>query len=98
MFEIEKFRDRVQLICRELRLQRLELVGSAARSDFSEQSDIDVLVSFSGDDRLFGRYFELKERLEKVFERPVDVIEERALKNPFFKKTIERDRVTLYGT
>ncbi|HQY66235.1 MAG TPA: nucleotidyltransferase domain-containing protein [Pyrinomonadaceae bacterium] len=98
MFEIEKFRDRVQLICRELRLQRLELVGSAARSDFSEQSDIDVLVSFSGDDRLFDRYFELKERLEKVFERPVDVIEERAVKNPFFKKTIERDRVTLYGT
>ena len=98
MFEIEKFRDRVQLICRELRLQRLELVGSAARSDFSEQSDIDVLVSFSGDDRLFDRYFELKERLEKGFERPVDVIEERAVKNPFFKKTIERDRVTLYGT
>lgn len=98
MFEIEKFRESVQLICRELRLQRLELVGSAARSDFSEQSDIDVLVSFSGDDRLFDRYFELKERLEKVFERPVDVIEERAVKNPFFKKTIERDRVTLYGT
>lgn len=86
MFEIEKFRDRVQLICRELRLQRLELVGSAARSDFSEQSDIDVLVSFSGDDRLFDRYFELKERLEKVFERPVDVIEERAVKNPFLRR------------
>ncbi len=98
MINIEKFKKRIQKICRDLSLKRLDLVGSAARDDFVDGSDIDVVVSFGGDERLFDRYFELKERLEVVFERPVDVIEERAVKNPYFKKAIEKDRVTIYGT
>ena len=79
-------------------MQRLDLIGSAARDDFASNSDIDVLVNFGGDERLFSRYFDLKERLEAIFERPVDVIEERAVKNPYFKKAIEKDRITIYGT
>jgi uncharacterized protein len=95
---VEEIRQRVQDICRELSLQRLDLIGSAARADLHEQSDIDVLVRFGGDERLFDRYFELKERLEKLFGRPVDVIEERAIKNPYFRRSIDRDRINLYGT
>ena len=98
MIKIEQFRQRIQNICRDLSLQWLDLVGSAAREDFAAGSDIDVLVSFGGDEGLFGRYFELKERLEELFERPVDVIEERAIKNPYFKRMIEKDRIRIYGT
>ncbi len=98
MISIEPYRERVEAICNDLLLMRLDIVGSAARDDFAATSDIDVLVSFGGDDRLFERYFELKERLEEVFERPVDVIEERALRNPYFKESIGRDRILIYGT
>ncbi len=98
MIKIEQFRQSIKTICRELSLQRLEVVGSAARDDFKGDSDVDVLVSFRGDERLFARYFDLKERLEELFERPVDVIEERAIKNPYFRRMIEKDRITLYGT
>lgn len=98
MIKIEQFRQRIQNICRDLSLQWLDLVGSAAREDFAAGSDIDVLVSFGGDEGLFGRYFELKERLEELFGRPVDVIEERAIKNPYFKRMIEKDRIRIYGT
>ncbi len=98
MISIESIRERIASICDELFLIRLDLVGSAAREDFTAESDIDVLVSFGGNERLFERYFELKERLEEVFERAVDVIEERALKNPYFKQAIEKDRVRIYGT
>lgn len=62
------------------------------------QNDIDVLVPFAGNEHLFDRYFELKQRLEKLFSRNADVIEERAIKNPYFKKSIEGDRVKIYGT
>lgn len=98
MIKIDQFRQRVQKVCRDLSLQRLDLVGSAAREDFAADSDVDVLVSFGGDEGLFRRYFDLKERLEEIFERPVDVIEERAVKNPYFKRMIEKDRIRIYGT
>ena len=98
MIKIGKFNHRIQNICRDLSLQRLDIVGSAAREDFSADSDVDVLVNFGNDEELFGRYFDLKERLEEIFERPVDVIEERAIKNPDFKRAVEKDRIKIYGT
>ena len=61
MLEIEGYKPIIEKICRDLRVKRLDLVGSASRDDFqSERSDIDVLVEFDGFDRLFDRYFELK--------------------------------------
>ncbi len=97
MLEISKYKDRVEDVCRELSLLRLDLIGSASRPDFTAKSDIDVLVTFDGDELLFDRYFSLKEKLEAIFERPVDVIEERAIKNPYFRSAVEKDRIRLYG-
>jgi predicted nucleotidyltransferase len=97
MLDINKYRNDIESLCRELSLERLDLVGSAARPDFNEGSDVDVLVTFDGNESLFDRYFTLKERLEAIFEREVDVIEERAIRNPYFRASIEKDRVKLYG-
>jgi uncharacterized protein len=65
--------------------------------DFRENSDIDVLVVFDGDSNLFDRYFELKENLEKIFGRSVDIVMEEAIKNPIFRKSINQDRILLYA-
>lgn len=97
MLEKKKYKNDIESLCRGLSLERLDLIGSAAREDFNEGSDIDVLVTFDGDESLFKRYFTLKEKLEAIFERQVDVIEERAIKNPYFKASIEKDRIELYG-
>ncbi|HQU92106.1 MAG TPA: nucleotidyltransferase domain-containing protein [Pyrinomonadaceae bacterium] len=97
MLDIGKYQKEIEAICRELSLQRLDLIGSASRDDFSPRSDIDVMVTFQGGGSLFTRYFALKERLEKLFERPVDVIEERAISNPYFLRAVSSDRVKLYG-
>ena len=97
MLELNKYQHRIDAVCRELSLLRLDLIGSATRGDFSAKSDIDVLVTFQGDKSLFKRYFALKERLEEIFGRPVDVIEERAISNPYFRKAVEKDRIRIYG-
>lgn len=97
MIDLELYRSQVEELCRRLRVRRLDLIGSAVRADFTPASDVDVLVDFDGDGGLFDRYFILKERLEAIFGRPVDVIEERALRNPYLIKTVERDRRTIYG-
>jgi uncharacterized protein len=97
MINLAPFKSDIEKICKDLSLQKLDLIGSAARDDFSDKSDIDVLVTFAGDENLFARYFLLKERLEKLFKRKVDVIEERAIRNPFFRRAVNRDRINIYG-
>lgn len=97
MLEIDKYRRRIEAVCLELSLSRLDLIGSASRNDFSPASDIDVLITFEGKGNLLKRYFALKERLDEIFGRPVDVIEERAISNPYFRKAVEKDRIKIYG-
>lgn len=99
MFEIEKHKHEIMKICQELRVRFLDVVGSAARDDFeAERSDIDVLIDFDDSDRLFDRYFELKERLEALFGRPVDVIQNKAVNNPYVRQSLDRSKVRIYGS
>ena len=99
MKKFEQHMDAIKKICADLRVKRLDIVGSAARDDFQpERSDIDVLVEFEGVDRLFHRYFELKEQLEKEFGREVDVIQDGAVKNPYVRESLDRNRVPIYGS
>jgi uncharacterized protein len=99
MIRFEQHVEVIKKICSDLRVKRLDIVGSAARDDFQpERSDIDVLVEFEGVDKLFYRYFELKERLEQELGRQVDVIQDAAVKNPYVRRSLDRDRVPIYGS
>ncbi len=99
MFRIEDYRQAIEKICKDLRVKHLDLVGSASRSDFQpDKSDVDLLVEFDGIDKLFDRYFELKIKLEEQLGRQVDVIQESAVKNPYIKKSLNRDKVRIYGS
>lgn len=80
---------------------RLELFGSVSRGDFHlEESDLDFLVDFVDSHPLgaFDRYFGLKEDLERLFQRSVDLVEVRAIKNPYFRQVVEKDKVLVYET
>ena len=97
MIELHNYKENIRNICTALSVKRLELVGSATRDDFQpDKSDIDVLVDFKGNERLFERYFDLKEQLEQCFGRRVDIIQSNALKNPYVRKSIDCDRIALY--
>ncbi len=98
MINIEPLNPKISLLCRKLQIKRLALFGSAAKEDFSDNSDIDVLVEFERNkEDLFDRYFELKENLEKLFSRTVDLIVESAVKNPYFKESIDQNKINLYA-
>ena len=90
----------VEAACRRRAVRRLELFGSAARDDFDETtSDLDFLVEFDAATELsaLDRYFGLKEDLEALFGRPVDLVMPRAVRNPYVRAEIERDRQLLYA-
>ncbi|HIJ72592.1 MAG TPA: hypothetical protein HPP83_00690 [Candidatus Hydrogenedentes bacterium] len=97
---MNKFVDYEQAIagvCREVGVVRLDLFGSITKSGFGPESDVDVLARFDRrPGRMFGRYFELKERLEEIFGRPVDVVIEDAVHNPYFREALQRTRVRVY--
>lgn len=83
-------------ICERHSVRRLELFGSAVRNDFGRASDLDFLIEFNGVPGLED-YFGLKDDLEALFGRPVDLVMPGAVKNPYIRAAIDRDRQLLYA-
>jgi uncharacterized protein len=76
-------------------VHRLDLFGSAARRDFDPgRSDLDFIVEFERSTPLhpFDAYFELKEELEALLGRSVDLVVDGTIENPYRKASIERSR------
>tara|TARA_B100001971_G_C17761725_1_gene320510 strand:+ start:89 stop:364 length:276 start_codon:yes stop_codon:yes gene_type:complete len=87
-------------LCRRFDVQRLDLFGSATGDNFEPtRSDVDLLVEFVPESTLkaLDQYFGLKEALEALFERRVDLVMASAVKNPYIWKSIEETRETLYA-
>lgn len=99
MIDFSEHINEIELICKDLKIKRLGYFGSVNTLKFhSQNSDIDFLVQFGEMPELdlFTRYFELKEYLEKLFNRPVDLVFDRIFKNPVFREEVEKNRKVLY--
>ncbi|HWJ97873.1 MAG TPA: nucleotidyltransferase domain-containing protein [Acidimicrobiales bacterium] len=85
--------------CRRHDATALTVFGSAATDTYDDDSDVDLLVSFAPDSPLsrFDAYFGLKEALEEILLRPVDLVTPSALENPFFARSVEASRIDLYA-
>lgn len=97
---IEQKRADIARICRQHHVRRLEVFGSAARgTDFDPaSSDADFLVEFEPDATPFlGTFFGLKDALERVLNRRVDLVEPAAVRNPYVLASINRAREVVYG-
>lgn len=97
---IEQRRPQLIALCRRYGVSRLDLFGSALRDDFNAvTSDLDFLVDFEKFDGggAADRYFGLLEGLEELFSRKVDLVSDRAIRNPYFRFVVDRDRVPLYA-
>lgn len=91
--------DALRALCRRHHVHQLDLFGSAVTDRFDPaRSDLDVLVVL--DDLPPGpyadAYFSLKEGLEALFGREVDLVTEVALQNPYFRRAVEAHRQTLF--
>lgn len=98
MIDIEKVKPEIEQLCRRLPVKRLGLFGSVLGRNFSVASDVDVLVIFDSGENidLFDTYFELKEQLEEIFQREVDLLVDRKFRNPVLRESVDRTRVVIY--
>lgn len=98
--EIESHRAEIGEICARFGVRRLELFGSAATGTFdAAHSDLDFMVEFdvARPLRPLEQYFGLKEELESLFERPVDLVEAGASSNRYFLESVNKGRRLLYA-
>lgn len=96
---IENNRNAIAELCRRHGVHRLEAFGSILRSDFdAQQSDVDVLVEFQPEVAdSFTNFLDLKEALEALFERPVDLVEGRAIRNRRLRYHIDQSKTPIYA-
>ena len=97
---IEEKRAELERICRQHHVRQIDLFGSAVRDGFDpERSDLDFLVTFEplAPGEHADAYFGLLEDLEALFERPVDLVVASAIKNPYFRESVESSKTLVYA-
>src|SRR5690606_16956126 len=78
--------ETIKALCESHKVKALYAFGSVITDKFNDESDIDLIVSFREIDLLdyADNYFDLKFSLEDKLRRPIDLLEEKAIKNPYF--------------
>jgi len=91
--------DKVNVLCKLHNVKALFVFGSVCTDEFNDKSDIDLLISFLPMD--YGdyadNYFELVDKFENIFRRPVDLVTDKSLSNPFFIESVNKTKTQIYG-
>ena len=96
---IDKNIDKIKALCNKHKVTRLFVFGSILTENFKKSSDIDLLVDFAGVDLYdyADNYFDFKNSLEKLLKRQIDLLEDKAVKNPYLRKSIDSSKQLIYG-
>jgi hypothetical protein len=96
---IEQHKSEIEQLCNNYNVEKMYVFGSILNQNFTKESDVDLVVKFKSFDLsfYFENYFKLKEKLELILKRKVDLIEEQTLKNPFLIQSINKSKKMIYG-
>ena len=96
---IEKNISPISNLCREYKVKQLFVFGSVLTDNFKKNSDIDFIVDFQGMDlyEYADNYFDLKFSLEHLLNREVDLLEDKAIRNPYLRQSIDSSKQLIYG-
>jgi len=91
--------NRLAELCRRYYVKRLEIIGSFARGDAGSESDLDILVTFKPLAPIGLEFVVLKEELEAVVGRQVDLLTKASVEsspNKYFRYFALRFTEPLY--
>ena len=86
-------------LCKKHQVDKLFVFGSVLTPRFARHSDIDLIVNFQDIDLYdyADNYFDFKNSLENLLEREVDLLEDKAIKNPYLRQSIDSSKQLIYG-
>jgi predicted nucleotidyltransferase len=95
---IDNNREKLFELCEKHKVKELYLFGSILTNRFLDSSDIDILVQFNDIelDLYLDNYMDFKEQLEALFNRRIDLVENQAIRNPIFRRVVDREKQLIY--
>jgi predicted nucleotidyltransferase len=89
----------IRKLCANHHVRELYAFGSVLTNNFTTKSDIDLVVAFDQIDiSLYAdNYFDFKFSLQNILKRPADLLEDKAIKNPYFIQNLKQQRQLIYG-
>ena len=99
MNTLSAYKNEINKLCATHKVRSLYAFGSVLNSNFNINSDIDLIVDFMDVDvnNYVDNYFDFKFSLQDIFKRPVDLLEEQAIKNPYFRQAVDQTKELVYG-
>ena len=96
---IDQHINDIKRLCSDHKVKQLYAFGSVLTNSFNNESDIDLVVDFDPMDFSVyaDNYFDFKFSLQKMFNRSIDLFEEKAIKNPYFRQHLNQQRQLIYG-
>lgn len=91
-------KDKITAFCQKWKIVEFAVFGSVLRDDFRPDSDVDVLVTFGPGGRItFDNRVDMLDELQAIFGREVDLVEKKAISNPFRRHSILTTKEVLYA-
>lgn len=99
MTELTTYNKQIQRLCNLYNVKTLFAFGSITTDKYRPDSDIDLIVDIESNDPFdySDKYFNLKFQLEDLLHRQIDLLEDKALRNPYLRQQIDKTKVLVYG-
>ncbi len=99
MKNLESYISEITKLCENHKVKSLYAFGSVLTDNFNNESDIDLIVDFTNIavEDYADNYFDFKFSLQEMLKRPIDLLEEKAIKNPYFRQSVNQQRQLVYG-
>ena len=96
---LDRYKNNLLLLCKKHNVKTLYAFGSVLTERFGNDSDVDMIVDFKRMPlKVYSdNYYSFKFSLEDMLSRPVDLIEYKAIRNPFFLENINKHKKLIYG-
>ncbi len=98
MNRFETYTADIIKLCETHKVKSLYAFGSILTDSFTKESDIDLIVDFSNIEveDYADNYFDFKFSLQDILKRPIDLLEEKAIRNPYFRLSVNQQRQLVY--
>ena len=96
---IEMNMDKIIALCKKYKVAKLWVFGSILTPRFNDESDVDFSVIFNYNEipDLFIVFFDFIDELQQLLGRRIDLVDETAIRNPYFRKELDNTKQLIYG-